>query len=65
MQTRLRPQAGSRGLLSVALDASGRVVAGVAVDAARDFRQLRKWIAQRAALDPALLQRPDVPLQQR
>lgn len=58
----LRPQAGSRGLLSVALDASGRVVAGVAVDAARDFRQLRKWIAQRAALDPALLQRPDVPL---
>jgi 3-phenylpropionate/trans-cinnamate dioxygenase ferredoxin reductase subunit len=37
-------------------------VAGVSVDAARDFRQLRKWIAQRAALDPALLERPDVPL---
>ncbi len=58
----LRPQAGERALLSVALDASGRAVAGVSVDAARDFRQLRKWIAQRAALDPALLERPDVPL---
>jgi len=58
----LRPQAGERALLSVALDASGRAVAGVSVDAARDFRQLRKWIAQRAALDPALLKRPDVPL---
>lgn len=58
----LRPQAGDRALLSVALDADGRAVAGVAVDAARDFRQLRKWIAQRAALDPALLQRSDVPL---
>ncbi len=58
----LRPQAGDRALLSVALDAGGRAVAGVSVDAARDFRQLRKWIAQRAALDPALLQRPDVPL---
>ena len=58
----LRPQAGGRALLSVALDAGGRAVAGVSVDAARDFRQLRKWIAQRATLDPALLQRPDVPL---
>lgn len=58
----LRPQAGDRALLSVALDAGGRAVAGVSVDAARDFRQLRKWIAQRAALDPALLERPDVPL---
>lgn len=58
----LRPQADARALLSVALDASGRVVAGVAVNAARDLRQLRKWIAQRAVVDPALLQRPDVPL---
>jgi 3-phenylpropionate/trans-cinnamate dioxygenase ferredoxin reductase subunit len=58
----LRPQAGDRALLSVALDAGGRAVAGVSVDAARDFRQLRKWIAQRAALDPALLKRSDVPL---
>ncbi|MNL64196.1 Anthranilate 1,2-dioxygenase system ferredoxin--NAD(+) reductase component [compost metagenome] len=58
----LRPQADARALLSVALDASGRVVAGVAVNAARELRQLRKWIAQRAVVDPALLQRPDVPL---
>lgn len=58
----LRPQADGRALLSMALDAGGRLVAAVAVDAARDLRQLRKWIAQGAVLDPALLQRPDVPL---
>ena len=58
----LRPQAESRALLSVALDAGGRIVAAVAVDAPRELRQLRKWIAQGAVLDPALLQRPDVPL---
>jgi len=58
----LRPQADGRALLSMALDAGGRIVAAVAVDAARDLRQLRKWIAQGAVLDPALLQRPDVPL---
>lgn len=58
----LRPQAQGRALLSVSLDAEGRIVGGVTVDAARDLRQLRKWIAQGAVLDPALLQRPDVPL---
>ncbi len=58
----LRPQAESRALLSVALDAGSRIVAAVAVDAPRELRQLRKWIAQGAVLDPALLQRPDVPL---
>lgn len=58
----LRPQAEGRALLSVALDAGGRIVAAVAVNAARDLRQLRKWIAQGAVLDPALLQRTDVPL---
>lgn len=58
----LRPQADGRALLSMALDTGGRLVAAVAVDAARDLRQLRKWIAQGAVLDPALLQRPDVPL---
>lgn len=58
----LRPQADARALLSVALDANRRIVAGVAVGAPRDLRQLRKWIAQGAVLDPALLQRPDVPL---
>jgi len=58
----LRPQAESRALLSVALDAGSRIVAAVAIDAPRELRQLRKWIAQGAVLDPALLQRPDVPL---
>lgn len=58
----LRPQAEPRMLLSVSLDAAGRAVAGVAVDAPRELRQLRKWIAQGAVLDPALLQRPNVPL---
>lgn len=58
----VRPQADGRALLSMALDTGGRLVAAVAVDAARDLRQLRKWIAQGAVLDPALLQRPDVPL---
>ena len=58
----LRPQADRRMLLSVSLDAAGRAVAGVAVDAPRELRQLRKWIAQGAVLDPALVQRPDVPL---
>ncbi len=58
----LRPQAERRALLSVALDAGSRIVAAVAVDAPRELRQLRKWIAQGAVLDPALLQRPDVPL---
>lgn len=58
----LRPQAESRALLSVALDTRSRIVAAVAVDAPRELRQLRKWIAQGAVLDPALLQRPDVPL---
>lgn len=58
----LRPQAESRALLSMALDAGSRIVAAVAVDAPRELRQLRKWIAQGAVLDPALLQRPDVPL---
>jgi len=58
----LRPQAESRALLSVALDAGSRIVAAVAVDAPRELRQLRKWIAQGAVLDPALLQRPDMPL---
>lgn len=58
----LRPQADARALLSVALDSGGHVVAGVAVNAPRDLRQLRKWIAQRAVVNPALLQRPDVPL---
>ncbi|CAB3627801.1 NAD(P)/FAD-dependent oxidoreductase [Achromobacter pestifer] len=57
-----RPQAESRALLSVSLDTEGRIVGGVTVDAVRDLRQLRKWIAQGAVLDPALLQRPDVPL---
>ena len=42
----LRPQADARALLSVALDAEGRAVAGVTVNAARELRQLRKWIAQ-------------------
>ena len=50
----LRPQADARALLSVALDAEGRAVAGVTVNAARELRQLRKWIAQGAVLDPAL-----------
>lgn len=58
----LRPQAERRALLSVALDTRSRIVAAVAVDAPRELRQLRKWIAQGAVLDPALLQRPDVPL---
>lgn len=58
----LRPQCNGRELLSMALDDGGRLVAAVAVNAARDLRQLRKWIAQGAVLDPALLQRPDVPL---
>ena len=55
----LRPQADARALLSVALDAEGRAVAGVTVNAARELRQLRKWIAQGAVLDPALLRRSD------
>lgn len=58
----LRPQADARALLSVALDAEGRAVAGVTVNAARELRQLRKWIAQGAVLDPALLRRSDAPL---
>ena len=58
----LRPLPAQRGLLSVALDDEGRAVAGVAINAGRDFRQLRKWVAQRARLDPALLARPDTPL---
>lgn len=58
----LRPQAQAGALLSVALDAGGRIVAGVAVGAPRELRQVRQWIAQAAVLDPALLQRPDVPL---
>ncbi len=58
----LRPQAESERLLSVSLDAAGRAVAGVAVNAPRELRQLRKWIAQGAVLDPALVRRPDLPL---
>ncbi|MBB1593190.1 NAD(P)/FAD-dependent oxidoreductase [Achromobacter sp. UMC46] len=58
----LRPQADGRALLSMALDAGGRLVAAVAVDAPRELRQLRKWIAEGAVLDPALLRRPDAPL---
>lgn len=58
----LRPQAQAGALLSMALDAGGRIVAGVAVGAPRELRQVRQWIAQAAVLDPALLQRPDVPL---
>ncbi|WZB60784.1 hypothetical protein WJ970_23775 [Achromobacter xylosoxidans] len=37
-------------------------MAGVTVNAARELRQLRKWIAQGAVLDPALLRRSDAPL---
>ncbi|MDX3983634.1 MAG: FAD-dependent oxidoreductase [Achromobacter sp.] len=58
----LRPQTDAGALVSVALDGGGRVVAAVTVNAPRDLRQLRKWIAQRALVNPALLQRPDVPL---
>ncbi|WZB71434.1 oxidoreductase C-terminal domain-containing protein [Achromobacter xylosoxidans] len=58
----LQSQADARALLSVALDAEGRAVAGVTVNAARELRQLRKWIAQGAVLDPALLRRSDAPL---
>lgn len=58
----LRPLPAQRGLLSVALDAQGGAVAAVAVNAGRDFRQLRKWLAEGARLDPAVLARPDAPL---
>ncbi len=58
----LRPLPAQRGLLSVALDAEGRAVAGVAVNAGRDFRQVRKWLADGARLDPAALAQPDLPL---
>ena len=58
----LRPQADARALLSVALDEGGRVVGAVAVNAARDLRQLRQWIAQGTQVDPAQLARADAPL---
>lgn len=58
----LRPLADARALLSVALDEGGRVVGAVAVNAARELRQLRQWIAQGTQVDPAQLARADAPL---
>lgn len=58
----LRPQADARALLSVALDDGGRVIGAVAVNAARELRQLRQWIAQGTQVDPAQLARADAPL---
>lgn len=51
-----------RGLLSVALDADGRALAAVAINAGRDLRQLRKWVAGAALLDAGLFSDPDAPL---
>ncbi|MGE8656779.1 MAG: NAD(P)/FAD-dependent oxidoreductase [Achromobacter sp.] len=58
----LRPQADARALLSVALDEGDRVVGAVAVNAARELRPLRQWIAQGARVDPGRLARADAPL---
>lgn len=58
----LRPQADARALLSVALDEDGRVIGAVAVNAARELRQLRQWIAQGTRVDPVQLARADAPL---
>ncbi|EFV87271.1 hypothetical protein HMPREF0005_05481 [Achromobacter xylosoxidans C54] len=46
----------------MALDEGGRVVGAVAVNAARELRQLRQWIAQGTQVDPAQLARADAPL---
>ncbi len=58
----LRPGAGGRGLLSIALDAEGRMAGGVAVDAGRDFRQLRVWYQDEAPLDEVRLRNAELPL---
>lgn len=58
----LRPLASQNGLLSVGLDADGRAVSAVAINAGRDVRQLRKWVAEAACLDASVLARTDAPL---
>ena len=58
----LRPLASQNGLLSVGLDADGRAVSAVAINAGRDVRQLRKWVAEAACLDASVLARTDASL---
>jgi 3-phenylpropionate/trans-cinnamate dioxygenase ferredoxin reductase subunit len=48
--------------LAVELDASGRVLSAVSTGSPRDFRTLRKYVTDRAAIDAALFADPSVPL---